>query len=274
MITKTQIKEFRKYLKKSENPLFFYDDDPDGLCSYLILKKYINKGKGAILRTTSVLDLNMYHKVEEYSPDLIIALDIPIIDQEFINKANVPILWLDHHTPLKRKGVHYFNPKLKNKKAEIPTTHQAYEIAEENDLFLATLGNISDWNYPKYAKDFSEKYPDILPKKTKTAPEAIFTSKLGELINLLAFSLKKPTSKINKMVNLLLKIEDPYELLKGETPRSKFIHREVKSLLTEYNEMIDYVKKQKPKKGKLFLVELPKVKNSYSSLISNYLIYK
>ena len=51
MLKKTQIEEFRKYLKKSENPLFFFDDDPDGLCSYLILKKYIDKGKGAVLKT-------------------------------------------------------------------------------------------------------------------------------------------------------------------------------------------------------------------------------
>ena len=51
MLLKTQIEEFRSYLKKSENPLFLFDDDPDGTCAYLLLSKYINKGKGVMVKT-------------------------------------------------------------------------------------------------------------------------------------------------------------------------------------------------------------------------------
>ena len=36
MLTKKQIEEIRTFAEKAENPLFFYDDDPDGLCSFLI----------------------------------------------------------------------------------------------------------------------------------------------------------------------------------------------------------------------------------------------
>tara|TARA_Y100000310_G_scaffold154821_1_gene154351 strand:- start:24 stop:1055 length:1032 start_codon:yes stop_codon:yes gene_type:complete len=273
MLKKTQIEEFRKYLKKSENPLFFFDDDPDGLCSYLILKKYIDKGKGAVLKTKSTLDLNLYHKVEEYMPDFIFVLDIPIIDQEFIDKSNVPIIWLDHHKPVKRKGVKYFNPLLNGSKT-VPTTYMAYKIAEEKDLLLGTVGSIADWYYPSFAKKFSKKYPDLLPEKIKNPPEAIFNSKLGEIINIFAFSLKKQTSKVHKISNLLLKIDDPYELLKLETSRTKFIAREIKQVSNEYESLMKIVKRQKPKKEKLFIFDLPKTKNSYTSIVSNYLIYK
>ncbi len=273
MLTKTQILEFRKYLKKAKNPLFFFDDDPDGLCSYLILKKYIDKGKGAVLKTTSVLDLNLFHKVEEYNPDVIFILDIPIVSQDFIDRCEVPILWLDHHSPIKRKGIKYFNPMLKSKKT-VPTTHMAYEITEEKELFLATIGTISDWYLPKYTKEFSKKYPDILSLKTKTPPEAIFDSKLGELITIFSLSLKKSTSIVHKISNLLLKIEDPYELLEEKTSRSKFIIREIKQLLVDYKAVMDNVAKQKPGKDKLYILEVPKTKNSYISILSNYVIYK
>ena len=273
MLTKTQILEFRKYLKKAKNPLFFFDDDPDGLCSYLILKKYINKGKGAVLKTTSVLDLDIFHKVDEYNPDVIFVLDIPIVSQEFIDRCEVPILWLDHHSPIKRKGVKYFNPMLKSKKT-IPTTHMAYEITERKELFLATVGTISDWYLPKYAKEFSKKYPDLLPLKTKTPPEAIFDSKLGDIINIFSLSLKKQTSTVHKIANLLLKIEDPYELLEGKTSKSKFIIREIKQLLVDYKIVMDYASKQKPGRDKLYILELPKTNNSYISILSNYAIYK
>lgn len=273
MLTNTQILEFRKYLKKAKNPLFFFDDDPDGLCSYLILKKYVGNGKGAVLKTTSILDLNLYHKVEEYNPDYIFILDIPIVTQEFVDRCDVPVIWLDHHSPVKLKKIKYFNPMLKSK-TTIPTTYMAYKIAEEKELFLGTLGSIADWHYPEYAKEFSDKYPDILPKKINNPPEAIFNSKLGELINIFSLSLKKPTSKVHRMANTLIKIEDPYELLEEKSSKAKFILREIKPLQTDYNKVIRYVEKQKPKRDKLFILELPKTKNSYTSTISNYVIYK
>ena len=207
MITEKEIEKFRAYLKKSENPLIFYDDDPDGLCSYLILKKYIKRGKGAVLKTTSTLDLKMYHKIVEYSPDLVIILDIPIVTQDFINKVNVPILWLDHHPPLKRKGVHYFNPKDKKEGEGLPTTYLMYKIAEEKELFLGTLGSIADWHVPEYAKEFSAKYPNILPKDMNSPPEIVFDSKLGDLIRIFALILKNSTSQVNRAANLLQKIE-------------------------------------------------------------------
>ncbi len=273
MLTQTQIKEFRKYLKEAKNPLFFFDDDPDGLCSYLILKKYIDKGKGAVLKTTSVLDVNLHHKVEEYNPDVIFILDVPIVSQEFIDRCDAPIIWLDHHSPIKRKNVKYFNPMLKSNKT-VPTTYMAYKITEEKELFLGTLGSIADWYLPEFAKEFSKKYPDILPSKLKTPPEAIFDSKLGEIINIFSLSLKTSTSKVHRIANLLLKIDDPYELIEGKTSRSKFILREVGVLLSDYDKMMKYVEKQKPSKDKLFIIELPKSKNSHISTISNYLIYK
>src|SRR3989344_9066492 len=125
MLTQLQIEEFRKFLKESKNPLFFFDGDPDGLCSYLIFKKYIQKGKGAILKGVKTLSLDQFYKVDEYNPDTIFALDIANIDQEFIDRCSCPILWLDHHEPEKRNNVHYFNPIL-NKKEPVPTSYMAY----------------------------------------------------------------------------------------------------------------------------------------------------
>jgi single-stranded DNA-specific DHH superfamily exonuclease len=274
MLTDKQIKEFRKYLHKSKNPLFFFDDDPDGLCSYLILKKYVQRGKGAVLRVASILDLSLYHKVKEYNPDYIFVLDIPIIDQDFIDQVNVPIIWLDHHTPIERKGVKYFNPVLTNSNEPRPTTYMAYKIAEEKELFLGTLGCISDWYYPEFAKEFSKKYPDLLSSRIKNPPKAIFDSKLGELINIFAFSLKNPTSKVHKIANTLIKIESPYELLENETSRSKFVHKEIKTHVKEFENLMKTLSKVKPTREKLLIVDLPVTKNSYTSIVSNYFLYK
>jgi single-stranded DNA-specific DHH superfamily exonuclease len=274
MLTTSQIEEIRGYLKKAENPLFFFDDDPDGLCSYLLLKKYIDKGKGVVLKTKPILEEGLYMKVQEYNPDYIFILDIPIVEQEFLDRANVPVIWLDHHKPLERKGVKYFNPMLGEKKDNRPTTYWAHKITEEKFPWLATLGTISDWYYPTFAKEFSKQNPKLLPTKIKKPDEAIFNSKLGELITIFSMVLKNATSKVHKMANLLIKIDDPWELLEKETPRSKFIHREISKHLNEYKESFKKIDQLKPTKDKLFQIYLSPTKNSYTSLISNYLIYK
>src|SRR3989344_7354054 len=65
MISEKQIENIRQELKESENPLFFFDDDPDGLCSYLLLRKYIEKGKGVVVKGSATLDVKYIKKVEE-----------------------------------------------------------------------------------------------------------------------------------------------------------------------------------------------------------------
>jgi len=274
MITEEQIQEIRGYLKKAENPLFFFDDDPDGLCSYLILKKYIDKGKGVVLKTKPILEEGFYIKIQEYNPDYVFILDIPIVQQDFLDKINVPVIWLDHHQPLERKRVKYFNPMVSDPKNNKPTTYWAHKIAEEKFTWLAAVGTISDWYYPSFAKKFAKENPNLLPPKIKKPQEAIFNSQLGELIKIFSRILKNATSKVHKMANLLLKIEDPNELLHKTTPRSKFIHREIAKHIKEYDELLKKVDSQKPTKSKLFLVYLPPTKNAHTSTISNYMIYK
>ena len=46
MLTNKQIEEIKEHLEKAQNPLFFYDNDADGLCSFLLLRRYLGRGKG------------------------------------------------------------------------------------------------------------------------------------------------------------------------------------------------------------------------------------
>ena len=39
MLSTEQINEIRKALEEATNPLFFFDDDQDGIASYLLLKR-------------------------------------------------------------------------------------------------------------------------------------------------------------------------------------------------------------------------------------------
>ena len=44
MLTEKQIIEIREHLEKAQNPIFFFDNDYDGLTSYLQLRRHIGRG--------------------------------------------------------------------------------------------------------------------------------------------------------------------------------------------------------------------------------------
>ena len=43
-----------------------------------------------------------------------------------------PIIWIDHHTPLKRLGVKYFNQRIKNPKDARSESYWSYKEVNEN----------------------------------------------------------------------------------------------------------------------------------------------
>lgn len=272
MITEKQIREAREILKNSDNPLYFFDCDTDGLCSYIMIYKKYGKGKGVVVKGTPTLDVDYLRKVEEHHPDLIVVLDKPGISQDFIDKVNVPILWVDHHPITEVEGVkYYYNPRVENPEAYIPTSYLAYRIAE-GDLWIGALGIIGDYAIPDFIEDFRKKYPDLIGDE-KEAGRIIYETKFGKLIRTYNFILKGKTSEVNKSINILTKIEDPYELLNQETPRAKYIQKRSEKIEKEYNELLEKAKKW-VKKDRILLFLYPDKKMSLTGDLSVELSYR
>ena len=274
MLLKEQIEEFRDYLKKAENPLFLFDDDPDGTSSYLLLRKYINKGKGVMVKAKPVVGEEYLRKVQENSPDLIVILDMPMVDQEFIDKVNVPIIWLDHHQPVKRKGVHYYNPRMNPPEDNNPTTYYSYKISEEQNTWIAAVGCFADWYYPDFVNKIYSLYPGLIPKNESKKPEEVlFGSRLGDLIRTISFLLKGSITEVNNSINVLSRIESPFEILDQTTSRGKYLYKKVDGLRKEYNLVLDKALKTK-ERDDILVVEHPKTRHSFVSELSTELSYR
>lgn len=270
-IKEEDIKWIRKKIDESERPLFFYDDDPDGLVSFLLLYRRIKKGIGIIIKATPELKEEYYQKVEEYSPDLIVVVDKPKISDDFIKKCDVPMIWIDHHEPQNPKKVHYFNPRIEDDKDNRPVSYFAYKIADQKqDLWLSMVGCVSDWYLPKFKKDFIDKYPDLLTEEFDTPPKALFDSNLSVLCKIFSFLLKGKSGDVKKMTKILTRIENPYEILKKETPRGKLIYKYYQEMNKEYEKILNSVDTS-DKKLILFLYEGKKV--SFTSDLSNELLH-
>ena len=248
MLTKKELKELRDELLSSKKPLIYFDDDTDGLCSFLLyyrfLKDYVDEVKGVILKISSELDVEIFiMKAEEYAPDKLFVLDKAVISQDFLDAVHCKVVWLDHHPLLERKRVTYYNP-LKHKSKKFPqdtrpTSYWAYQTTKKdrpNDLWLATVGTVSDWHIPEFLKEFAEKYPDILSpeEKIKSPGQILFDTRLGKLCRIIYFNLRFSTKDAMTSVKIMTRINDPYEILEQKTPAGKFLYKQYEKLNEVY----------------------------------------
>ena len=220
MLTEKHYKEIREELDNCKRPLFFFDDDPDGLCSFLLLYRYKREGKGIVVKSSPELKPIFIKTVENYGPDKVFIVDKPMVSQEFIDAVDVTIIWIDHHDIIENSGTKYFNSR-KDGFGE-PASCICYRVVKQ-DLWIAACGTVGDWHLPDFIKEFSKEYPDLLPPEIKKPEKALYETKLGELVRILSFILKGKTSDVLSCVKILTRIKTPYELLNGETSQASFI---------------------------------------------------
>lgn len=273
MLKAKEIKEIRNYLGKSENPLIFYDDDCDGLCSYLLLRDYLDRGRGVVVKSLPVLDVPFLRKVRENSPDYVFVVDMPIITQNFVDNISVPIIWIDHHPLIDIKGVKYYNVMNYRGGEKESCTSMCYKIVG-GKLWLAMLGGVADWRIPSYRKEFVKQYPDLFSNKIKKPGDGYYKTELGKLIRIFSFILKSSTSDIHRIVSALLRIDSPYEILNQETMRGKFIYKFYEKIGRHYDELLKETLSSIDKKSNLILFTYVAKRYSFTSDLSNELIYR
>ncbi|MBT4539059.1 DHH family phosphoesterase [Candidatus Woesearchaeota archaeon] len=237
MLTDKEVNFLREELETAKNPLYFYDTDPDGLCSFLLLYRVFKEGKGILIKGAPTLDDRFLRKVEEYQPDKIVVLDKHMIEQSFVNKAKRPVFWIDHHDLVDLENVHYFNPKKRDPDIYMPTSRMAYQISNDpEDLWMATVGCLADYHMPNFIDAFIEQYPHLLKEKTDL-PTALYKRPIGVLVRVFYFLLKGPTNEVRKSINILTRIKDPDEIMKQTTPQGKFLWKRFQQINEKYKEI-------------------------------------
>ena len=247
MLTQNQIKEIREHLEKAQNPLFFFDNDQDGLCSFLLLQRYLERGKGFPIKSAP-LKKDYFRKINELNPDYVFILDVPDVSKEFfdeIEKINLPVVWIDHHiydTSKIPKFVNYYNPF--SKKSQLSsTTDLCYQITKrKEDLWLAIVGSISDKFVPSYYSDFQKDYPELVIDSDE-AFEIVYESEIGKVAQLLGGGLKDRTTNVIKMIKFLMKAKGPFDVLQ-EVPGNREMHEKFNELSKKYEKFMAKAKSE------------------------------
>jgi single-stranded DNA-specific DHH superfamily exonuclease len=274
MLTDKQYAQIKEELETCTNPLYFFHDDPDGLCSFLLMYRQIHEGHGIIVKTHPNINEKFLKKVEEYGPDKIFVLDIAMIEQDFIDTVKTPIVWIDHHGPYKRENVKYFNPRVNEQTSSPPASYLCYKATmEEKDLWIAMVGCIGDMYMPEFADEFRKQYPGLLPEGMTDARHAQFNSELGKLAKILSFVLKGNSKDAMTYVKTLTRVKSPLEILNQETAQGKFIYKRYEEVNKEYEQLLqEALSKAGDENVLLFLY--PPSRMSFTGDLANELVYR
>ncbi len=243
MLSSKQLSEIREHLEKAQNPVFFFDNDQDGLCSFLLLQRAYGKGKGIPIRSFPSLDKEYFRRVTELNADYIFILDKPLVSKGFFEEVenfNIPVVWIDHHEIDKTQipeNVFYYNPLFSDKKSSEPVTYIASVIAKKkNDNWIALLGCISDKFLPDFVDDVKKEFPELF-QDSKTPFGIFYGSDFGKIARILGFGLKDRTSNVVNMLKFLMKVKSPYDVLE-ESSKNRTMHERFNHIFTKYQKFL------------------------------------
>ena len=262
MLTEKQIIEIREHLERAQKPIFLYDNDVDGLCSYVLLRRYLDRGKGIAVKSHPDVDEGYAKKAQELGADYIFVLDRPILGEKFVEEVKnlqLPLVWIDHHDideeKLDYENLWIYNPTKGKNESEEPVTYWSYKVSgKKEDVWIALMGCVADHHYPDFSEDFIERYSNywFLNDKGSEDPFSVYYgTEIGNLARALSFGLKDSISHVVQLQNLLISSKNPAELileLEGYKPFGKK-YRQIKN---KYDVLIGKAKQEVKEKMLFF----------------------
>ena len=258
MINEKQILEIREHLEKAQNPVFFYDNDADGLCSYVLLRRYIGRGKGVCIRSHTDIDEGYARKAQELNADYVFVLDRPHLGKGFveeISKLQLPIVWIDHHDGkniYNYKNLFVYNPLNGSPSTSEPVVYWSYKIANRTeDIWIAIMGCIADHHMPDFATEFSERYPEYWGKDLEEPFDAYYGTEIGKLARAIGYGLKDSITHVVQMQNFLISCRTPSDV-EQELEATRAFGKKYRELSEKYNLLLEKAKKCESEKMVFF----------------------
>lgn len=275
MLSLPDAQKIRDELTTSKSPVIIFHDCPDGLASYVLLRKWLGRGIGIPLKANPHLTTEFIPLVKRHSPDKVFIVDIALADQEFIDEIGVPVIWIDHHVPQTRERLLYFNPRSNPQKngPNIPATVLCMDVTNNpNDTWIAVVGAIADWHIPEFLPLLQEQYPNLLPYGT-TVEQALFETQIGVLCRVFSFILKGDMAIVKNNIELLLTVQNPNDILNQQTPEGTKIWQHYSRIQKEYERLKEKAL-QGTTQGDLYIFTYTADELSLTRDLANELLYR
>src|SRR3989344_563569 len=199
MLSNRSLTEIRGHLENAKNPIFFFDNDVDGLTSFLLLQRFIGKGRGVAIKSFPGLNESYFKKVEEFNADYIFVLDKHLIDAEFVELAkekSIPLVQIDHHDVKKPDIEFYYNTFLDSGETEA-TSYMCYKVInKKEEAWLALIGCIGDGFLPDFLGEFKKENEDLIDAQINSSFDVLYKTKLGKICQMLGYGLLDKTGNV------------------------------------------------------------------------------
>ncbi len=252
MLSKSQLSEIREHLEKAQNPIFLYDNDVDGLSSYVLLRKFTGRGKGVAVKSHPNVDVNYAKRVQELGGDYVFVLDRHSLGNDFVKEIEmlqIPIVWIDHHDVSNENHLysmlHRYNPMKNKKKSSEPTTYLCHSATQrKEDIWLVVIGSIADHYMPDkdIVLEFIERYSSLWGKNITKPFDALYCAGIGRIARAMSFGLKDSISHVVELQNFLINCNSPYDVEKGLDSDSAFALK-YKEIIKKYSSLLEDAKK-------------------------------
>ena len=220
MLSTQQEKELHAHLERAQNPTIYYDNDADGLCSFLLLRRFLGRGRGVAIRSYPELDASYAKKAAEMQADAVFIVDKPVLSRAFLEalaELSLPIVWIDHHHVAGEDfsdipNFFVYNPAKnvgKFKSSEPVTFHVQRLCGKKEDLWIAMMGCIADHYLPEFAKTFAKEFPEYWGKNIVQPFDAYYRTEIGNLARALNLGLKDSASHVVKLQEFLVVCQSP-----------------------------------------------------------------
>lgn len=280
MLPKKKLAELRERLESAQHPVFYYDNDADGLCSFLLLRRWLGRGEGIAVRSYPELDERYAQKAVEKGADVAVVLDKPVVAFAFfhaLERAGIAVVWIDHHV------VQYDSQALPSsvsvytsvsgryeKKGGEPVSAIAFVVcARKEDAWIALMGCIADHYLPMFAKEFAKRYPEYWKKNVRKPFDAYYGTEIGAIARSLNFGLKDSAKNVERLQQHLLHCQSPADVL-AETKENEHFREIVMALQRHADELLE--KAGRAREGRVIFFAYGGA-TSMSAELANALVY-
>ena len=269
--------KFLDSVKSTDNVVIIYNNDGDGICSCVLIKKILET-KGVdpyIIAQPMPPDKNLQKKLQTTVPTKIIFLDMAIDQQPHVVKkfASISdILIIDHHSiknNMNSMNVVHYNPRFEGEKIYQSTTYCAYKFGADmmefsDNLWVAAVGMVSDYNL--------EDSQDIVEKVAEkySVSKSLYKSIFGRLADMIAYTKSTKMLSCDELVDLFG--STTLENIENAKNYDKML-QSFQIVDKEINEILDDAEKNSEKIGDIIFYNI-KSRYGLSSVISTRLSTK
>lgn len=259
----------RSLIRNAKNPIIFFDDDADGIASFLLTQRVLGNTLYAPVKKRENIGEVLAKLADDLGADLTIMLDVAQIDDGFFSQPR-EIVWIDHHEPIERTDVVHYNPKRDGEDAP-PTSVLVYELLGGPE-WIAAVGSVADYHVPPFIENVREQYPQLVPSFERVE-DLIFSSPLGELSRLFEACVKGTVRDARSKLDMLRRITSPEELLEGTSLPGEHIRAAYLSDRERYDRFLAEALEQVTDE-KLFVYRYAHGGRTFTAELGNELAYR